>query len=110
MYLTLFLSKNNLSVYSSNSKISSMFDLRALATLKAKFNEGLYFPCSKKTIVSRRTSAKFANSSWVIFNFALSSLILFFIKLAARRGWRWKIGLAMLYPLAILANPIILPA
>lgn len=53
----------------------------ARATSWANLRDGLYLSASRKTIVSRRTPAKKANSSCVKPNFNLFALILFLIPL-----------------------------
>ncbi len=54
----------------------SMDVFKALATSWANFRDGLYLPCSRKTMVSRLTWTRSANCSWVRFNLARYSLIL----------------------------------
>ena len=46
-----------------------------IGSLLKKVLEGLYFPFSRNTIVSRLTPTFRARSSWVISNLALNSLI-----------------------------------
>jgi hypothetical protein len=69
----------NQQIYSSKIKTSSILDFNTLATSYASFNEGLYFPFSRKTIVSLLTPTLLASSSWVKSYLARSSLILVFI-------------------------------
>lgn len=53
--------------HSSSSKMnsSSMGVSNTREICMASFSDGLYFPFSKKTIVSRRTRARSASSCWV---------------------------------------------
>lgn len=60
---------------------SSIVVFKASATLWASFREGLYFPCSKNTIVSLLTPTLLASPSWVRLCLARNSFILVFIEL-----------------------------
>lgn len=58
---------------------SSTFVPKTHAMSYANLSDGLYFPCSKNTIVSRRTPTLLASSSCVKLYLALNSLILLVI-------------------------------
>jgi len=64
----------------SIKKISSTLRLNTLEMAYANFNEGLYFPFSRNTMVSRRTPTFCARSTWVRLSLARNSLILVFIQ------------------------------
>src|SRR5208337_218920 len=66
---------------------SSIVVCRAFAISWASLSEGLYFPCSRKTIVSRRTPTFFARSSWVRDDRVRYSFIL--VCMAGRPPVRW---------------------
>src|SRR6056297_1253147 len=65
---------------SSNMNMSSIVVSRRLATLYASFRDGLYFPFSRKPMVSLLTPTSSARSPWVRSCLALSSFILVFMR------------------------------
>lgn len=80
----------------------------ASATSCASLSDGLYLPCSRKTMVSLRAPTKFASCSWVMFSLARNSLILFSILFAdsSRCGKVWR---SVFDPIAFFADPAVLP-